>query len=170
MTSPTSQSKESYKNFTSTDPKKTHTHRPVTKQSIVSLLNPITQEGEKYNGFKGGNVGYGMPRGSGGARRAGGGAGQLLILYETACDTYLIDSVLPPPTSCCTQFANIAQSDPQAMCALVSGNFGSICNEPIDKARVIALPQFCNVKNPCNCKCLAESFRPMQGTAAGSAN
>jgi hypothetical protein len=79
----------------------------------------------------------------------------LISLYP--CLNYISGNVSAPPSSCCSQLASVVQTNPQCLCAALSGDSSSLGGVTIDKTRALALPQACNVKTPpaskCNCKC-----------------
>lgn len=81
----------------------------------------------------------------------------LISLYP--CLNYISGNVSAPPSSCCSQLASVVQSNPQCLCAALSGDSSSLGGVTIDKTRALALPQACNVKTPpaskCNCECSA---------------
>lgn len=84
-----------------------------------------------------------------------GCATTLISLYP--CLNYISGNVSTPPSSCCTQLASVVSSNPQCLCAALSGGSStSLGGVTIDKNRALALPQACNVKTPpaskCNCK------------------
>jgi hypothetical protein len=84
----------------------------------------------------------------------------LISLYP--CLNYISGNVSTPPSSCCSQLASVVQSNPQCLCAALSGDSSSLGGVTIDKTRALALPQACNVKTPpaskCNCKCSTKSL------------
>ena len=79
----------------------------------------------------------------------------LISLYP--CLNYISGNVSAPPSSCCSQLASVVQTNPQCLCAALSGDSSSLGGVTIDKTRALELPQACNVKTPpaskCNCKC-----------------
>uniref|UniRef100_K4AFU6 Bifunctional inhibitor/plant lipid transfer protein/seed storage helical domain-containing protein n=1 Tax=Setaria italica TaxID=4555 RepID=K4AFU6_SETIT len=75
----------------------------------------------------------------------------LISLYP--CLNYISGNVSAPPSSCCSQLASVVQSNPQCLCAALSGDSSSLGGVTIDKTRALALPQACNVKTPPASKC-----------------
>ncbi|PAN37485.1 hypothetical protein PAHAL_7G096200 [Panicum hallii] len=75
----------------------------------------------------------------------------LISLYP--CLNYISGNVSTPPSSCCSQLASVVQSNPQCLCAALSGDSSSLGGVTIDKTRALALPQACNVKTPPASKC-----------------
>jgi len=78
----------------------------------------------------------------------------LISLYP--CLNYISGNVSTPPSSCCSQLASVVQSNPQCLCAALSGDSSSLGGVTIDKTRALALPQACNVKTPPASKCNRE--------------
>jgi hypothetical protein len=74
-----------------------------------------------------------------------GCATTLISLYP--CLNYISGNVTSPPSSCCSQLASVVQSNPQCLCAALSGDSSSLGGVTIDKTRTLALPQACNVMN-----------------------
>ncbi|CAN6297484.1 unnamed protein product [Urochloa humidicola] len=74
----------------------------------------------------------------------------LISLYP--CLNYISGNVTSPPSSCCSQLASVVQSNPQCLCAALSGDSSSL-GVTIDKNRALQLPQACNVKTPPASKC-----------------
>ena len=99
----------------------------------------------------------------------------LISLYP--CLNYISGNVSTPPSSCCSQLASVVQSNPQCLCAALSGDSSSLGGVTIDKTRALGLPQACNVKTPpaskCNCECSTKPTPrrrpPVQCRAAGAA-
>ncbi|CAL4936422.1 unnamed protein product [Urochloa decumbens] len=75
----------------------------------------------------------------------------LISLYP--CLNYISGNVSAPPTSCCSQLANVVQTSPQCLCAALSGDSSALSGVTIDKTRALKLPQACNVKTPPASKC-----------------
>ncbi|KAG0547220.1 hypothetical protein BDA96_01G061000 [Sorghum bicolor] len=75
----------------------------------------------------------------------------LISLYP--CLNYISGNVSAPPSSCCSQLASVVQTNPQCLCAALSGDSSSLGGVTIDKTRALALPQACNVKTPPASKC-----------------
>ena len=71
---------------------------------------------------------------------------------------YISGNETSPTRTCCSQLATVVQSQPQCLCAAISGDSSSsIGGVTIDKTRALELPKACNVVTPpasrCNCKC-----------------
>ncbi|CAD6207038.1 unnamed protein product [Miscanthus lutarioriparius] len=75
----------------------------------------------------------------------------LISLYP--CLNYISGNVSAPPSSCCSQLASVVQTNPQCLCAALSGDSSSLGGVTIDKTRALELPQACNVKTPPASKC-----------------
>ncbi|PUZ36634.1 hypothetical protein GQ55_9G054000 [Panicum hallii var. hallii] len=75
----------------------------------------------------------------------------LISLYP--CLNYISGNVSTPPSLCCSQLASVVQSNPQCLCAALSGDSSSLGGVTIDKTRALELPQACNVKTPPASKC-----------------
>ncbi|ONM10196.1 Lipid transfer protein [Zea mays] len=75
----------------------------------------------------------------------------LISLYP--CLNYISGNVSAPPSSCCSQLASVVQTNPQCLCAALSGDSSSLGGVTVDKTRALQLPQACNVKTPPASKC-----------------
>ncbi|XP_062209455.1 non-specific lipid transfer protein GPI-anchored 5-like [Phragmites australis] len=100
----------------------------------------------------------------------------LVGLYP--CLNYISGNVSTPPASCCSQLSSVVQSQPQCLCAALSGDSSSLGGVSINKTRALELPQACNVKTPPASKCnpagggnapgAGTPTAPSSGTPAGA--
>ncbi|CAN6286553.1 unnamed protein product [Urochloa humidicola] len=91
----------------------------------------------------------------------------LISLYP--CLNYISGNVSAPPSSCCSQLASVVQTNPQCLCAALSGDSSSLGGVTIDKTRALALPQACNVKTPPASKCNSAGGGNAPGAATPTA-
>ncbi|CAN6281018.1 unnamed protein product [Urochloa humidicola] len=89
----------------------------------------------------------------------------LISLYP--CLNYISGNVTSPPSSCCSQLASVVQSNPQCLCAALSGDSSSL-GVTIDKTRALQLPQACNVKTPPTSKCNSAGGSNAPGAATAT--
>ncbi|KAL6893913.1 hypothetical protein ACP4OV_008011 [Aristida adscensionis] len=79
----------------------------------------------------------------------------LVGLYP--CLNYISGNASSPPASCCSQLKSVVQSQPQCLCAALSGDSSSLGGVTIDKTRALKLPQACNVVTPPASRCNSAS-------------
>lgn len=53
-----------------------------------------------------------------------------------------------PSSSCCSQLANVVQSQPQCLCSLLDGGASSSLGITINQTQALSLPAACNVHTP----------------------
>lgn len=70
----------------------------------------------------------------------------LISLYP--CLNYISGNVSTPPASCCSSLSSVVQSNPQCLCAALSGDSSALGGITIDKNRALQLPKACNVQTP----------------------
>ncbi|KAL6636773.1 hypothetical protein ACP70R_024345 [Stipagrostis hirtigluma subsp. patula] len=75
----------------------------------------------------------------------------LIGMYS--CLNYISGNASSPPASCCSQLKSVVQSQPECLCAALSGDSSSLGGVTIDKDRALKLPQACNVVTPPASKC-----------------
>ncbi|GJM96883.1 hypothetical protein PR202_ga13757 [Eleusine coracana subsp. coracana] len=83
--------------------------------------------------------------------QSGGCTSTLISLYP--CLNYISGNVSTPPASCCSSLSSVVQSNPQCLCAALSGDSSSLGGITINKDRALQLPKACNVQTPPASKC-----------------
>ncbi|XP_021291425.1 non-specific lipid-transfer protein-like protein At2g13820 isoform X2 [Herrania umbratica] len=89
-----------------------------------------------------------------------------VLITMAPCLNYVTGSSSTPSASCCSQLANVVQSQPQCLCMALNGG-GASLGVSINQTLALALPVLCNVKTPPVSKCNASS---PQGLPGGSAD
>ncbi|KAE9455010.1 hypothetical protein C3L33_13092, partial [Rhododendron williamsianum] len=87
-----------------------------------------------------------------GARAQSGCTSVLLSLAP--CLNYVTGASSSPSPSCCSQLANVVQSQPQCLCTALSGG-GSSLGISINQTLALQLPKACNVQTPPVSECNA---------------
>lgn len=70
-----------------------------------------------------------------------------VLLSLAPCLNYVTGASSSPSPSCCSQLANVVQSQPQCLCAALSGG-GSSLGISINQTLALQLPKACNVQTP----------------------
>ncbi|XP_015891523.3 non-specific lipid transfer protein GPI-anchored 5-like isoform X2 [Ziziphus jujuba] len=72
-----------------------------------------------------------------------------VMISLSPCLNYVTgnSSNTPPSSSCCSQLANIVQSQPQCLCSVLNGG-GSSLGVTINQTQALSLPSACNVQTP----------------------
>ena len=70
-----------------------------------------------------------------------------VLIGLSPCLNYITGNSSTPSSSCCSQLANVAQSQPNCLCAAVN-NGGAGLGIAINKTLALGLPEECNVKTP----------------------
>uniref|UniRef100_A0A7N0SYB7 Bifunctional inhibitor/plant lipid transfer protein/seed storage helical domain-containing protein n=1 Tax=Kalanchoe fedtschenkoi TaxID=63787 RepID=A0A7N0SYB7_KALFE len=68
------------------------------------------------------------------------------LLRLSPCLNFISGNSSSPSSSCCTQLANVVQSQPLCLCKALGG--GSIVGVTINRTRALELPGACDVKTP----------------------
>lgn len=58
-----------------------------------------------------------------------------------------------PSSSCCSQLANVVQSQPQCLCSVLDGGASSSLGITVNQTRALELPSACNVHTPPVSRC-----------------
>ncbi|XP_021291424.1 non-specific lipid-transfer protein-like protein At2g13820 isoform X1 [Herrania umbratica] len=77
-----------------------------------------------------------------------------VLITMAPCLNYVTGSSSTPSASCCSQLANVVQSQPQCLCMALNGG-GASLGVSINQTLALALPVLCNVKTPPVSKCNA---------------
>ncbi|XP_058212160.1 non-specific lipid transfer protein GPI-anchored 5-like [Rhododendron vialii] len=98
-----------------------------------------------------------------------------VLLSMAPCLNYVTGASSSPSPSCCSQLANVVQSQPQCLCTALSGG-GSSLGISINQTLALELPKACNVQTPPVSECNAANGPPTspvgspEGTPEESAN
>ncbi|KAF7146494.1 hypothetical protein RHSIM_Rhsim04G0200200 [Rhododendron simsii] len=77
-----------------------------------------------------------------------------VLLSLAPCLNYVTGASSSPSPSCCSQLANVVQSQPQCLCTALSGG-GSSLGISINQTLALELPKACNVQTPPVSECNA---------------
>ncbi|XWS53959.1 hypothetical protein CRYUN_Cryun10bG0045600 [Craigia yunnanensis] len=77
-----------------------------------------------------------------------------VLITMAPCLNYVTGSSPTPSASCCSQLANVVQSQPRCLCMVLNGG-GASLGVSINQTLALALPALCNVKTPPVSKCNA---------------
>ncbi|KDP21429.1 hypothetical protein JCGZ_21900 [Jatropha curcas] len=75
-----------------------------------------------------------------------------VLMGLSPCLNYVSGNSSTPSSSCCSQLANVVQSQPQCLCALLNGG-GSSVGISINQTLALSLPGACNVQTPPASRC-----------------
>ncbi|GMI89037.1 glycosylphosphatidylinositol-anchored lipid protein transfer 5 [Hibiscus trionum] len=75
-----------------------------------------------------------------------------VLITMAPCLNYVTGSSPNPSASCCSQLANVVQSQPRCLCTALNGG-GASLGVSINSTLALALPALCNVKTPPVSKC-----------------
>ncbi|XP_065859223.1 non-specific lipid transfer protein GPI-anchored 5-like [Euphorbia lathyris] len=75
-----------------------------------------------------------------------------VIIGLASCLNYVTGSSATPSASCCSQLANVVQSQPECLCTVLNGG-GSSIGVSINQTLALALPGACNVQTPPISRC-----------------
>ncbi|XVF28810.1 hypothetical protein REPUB_Repub15cG0063900 [Reevesia pubescens] len=90
-----------------------------------------------------------------------------VLITMAPCLNYVTGSSPTPSTSCCSQLANVVQSQPRCLCMALSGG-GASLGVSINQTLALALPALCNVKTPPVSKCNAADGPATAKSSSGS--
>ena len=74
------------------------------------------------------------------------------LVSLSPCLNYLSGNTSTPSSGCCSQLANVVQSQPQCLCEALNGG-GSSLGLSINQTQALALPEACNVQTPPTSRC-----------------
>ncbi|XWS13669.1 hypothetical protein CRYUN_Cryun36dG0058100 [Craigia yunnanensis] len=77
-----------------------------------------------------------------------------VIITMAPCLNYVKRSSPTPSAQCCSQLANVVQSQPRCLCMALNEG-GASLGVSINQTLALALPALCNVKTPPVSKCIA---------------
>ncbi|KAL4561118.1 hypothetical protein LXL04_033280 [Taraxacum kok-saghyz] len=87
----------------------------------------------------------------GGAMAQSSGCTSALVSLSP-CLNYLSGNTSTPSSGCCSQLANVVQSQPQCLCEVLNGG-GSSLGLSINQTQALAIPEACNVQTPPTSRC-----------------
>ncbi|KAL4387984.1 hypothetical protein GQ457_09G020190 [Hibiscus cannabinus] len=82
-----------------------------------------------------------------------------VLITMAPCLNYVTGSSPTPSASCCSQLANVVQSQPRCLCMVLGGG-GASLGVSINQTLALALPALCNVKTPPVSKCNGDGSSP----------
>lgn len=80
-----------------------------------------------------------------------------VLISMSPCLDYITGNSSTPASSCCSQLANVVKSQPQCLCAVVSGSGSSQLGININQTQAMALPNACKVQTPPVSRCSGSS-------------
>ncbi|KAK4405733.1 protein YLS3 [Sesamum angolense] len=75
-----------------------------------------------------------------------------VLISMASCLNYVSGSTPTPSTSCCSALANVVQTQPRCLCAIVNGGGGSL-GVNINQTLALGLPSACKVETPPISRC-----------------
>ncbi|XP_047337076.1 non-specific lipid transfer protein GPI-anchored 5-like [Impatiens glandulifera] len=84
------------------------------------------------------------------------------LLNLSPCLNYVMGNITTPSSPCCTQLANIVQSQPSCLCLLFNNNIGITINQTL----ALQLPGACNVQTPAISQCNAVANAPIASSSS----
>ncbi|XP_028555477.1 non-specific lipid transfer protein GPI-anchored 2-like isoform X2 [Dendrobium catenatum] len=89
---------------------------------------------------------------------------QSALLSLSPCLNFISGKATTPSSSCCTQLSSVVNSEPQCLCALLSGDVGSGLGISINKTQALELPTVCKVQTASISQCNTSSSPPSTGS------
>ncbi|KAI3469594.1 hypothetical protein Pfo_026257 [Paulownia fortunei] len=77
-----------------------------------------------------------------------------VLISMASCLNYVTGSATTPSSSCCSALANVVQTQPRCLCAIVNGGGGSL-GVNINQTLALQLPTVCKVETPPASRCNA---------------
>lgn len=78
-----------------------------------------------------------------------------VIIGLAPCLSYIAGNASTPSSSCCSQLANVVQSQPACLCSVLNGGASSL-GVTVNQTRALALPGACRVQTPAVSECNGE--------------
>lgn len=75
------------------------------------------------------------------------------LVSLSPCLNYVSGNSSTPSSSCCSQLANVVQSQPQCLCPFTGNGAGSPSGLNINQTLALALPAACNIQTPPVSRC-----------------
>ncbi|GKV48570.1 hypothetical protein SLEP1_g55370 [Rubroshorea leprosula] len=82
------------------------------------------------------------------------------VISLSPCLNYITGNSTTPSSSCCSQLANVVQSQPQCLCTVVNGGAASSLGISINQTLALSLPGACNVQTPPVSQCNGAASPP----------
>ncbi|GAB4836824.1 hypothetical protein Ancab_001739 [Ancistrocladus abbreviatus] len=89
-----------------------------------------------------------------------------VLITLSPCLNYISGNSSTPSSSCCSQLASVAKSQPECLCQVIKGS-GSSLGVSINETQALNLPSACNVQTPSVSRCSGASS-PTGSSAVGS--
>ncbi|KAI4368359.1 hypothetical protein MLD38_016925 [Melastoma candidum] len=87
-----------------------------------------------------------------------------VLLGLMPCLSFVTGGSSTPSTSCCSQLANVVQSQPRCLCVIVNSGNGASLGVTINQTLALSLPAACQVKTPPVSNCNAGSPKGSPGS------
>ena len=85
-----------------------------------------------------------------------------VLISMSSCLNYISGNSSSPASSCCSSLANVVNSQPQCLCAVLNSGAASSLGVSINQTRALELPKACNVQTPSASRCSGEFFMIFQ--------
>ncbi|XP_076928088.1 non-specific lipid transfer protein GPI-anchored 26-like [Bidens hawaiensis] len=90
------------------------------------------------------------------------------LVSLSPCLGYVSGNSSTPSTSCCSQLANVVQSQPRCLCVFTGDGNGAPTGLNINQTLALALPGACNIQTPPVSRCNVGANGPTSSTQADS--
>ncbi|KAD6120123.1 hypothetical protein E3N88_11394 [Mikania micrantha] len=90
------------------------------------------------------------------------------LVSLSPCLGYVSGNSSTPSTSCCSQLANVVQSQPQCLCVFTGDGSGAPPGLNINQTLALALPGACNIQTPPVSRCTEGANGPSSATPSNS--
>uniref|UniRef100_A0A7N0VAK7 Bifunctional inhibitor/plant lipid transfer protein/seed storage helical domain-containing protein n=1 Tax=Kalanchoe fedtschenkoi TaxID=63787 RepID=A0A7N0VAK7_KALFE len=89
-----------------------------------------------------------------------------VLISLTPCLSYITGNSSTASSNCCTQLANVVQSQPECLCQVLNGGASAIGLNNINQTLALTLPAVCNVQTPSisNCNSATPADSPAGST------
>ncbi|GJS19659.1 RNA-directed DNA polymerase, eukaryota, reverse transcriptase zinc-binding domain protein [Tanacetum coccineum] len=86
------------------------------------------------------------------------------LVSMSPCLSYVTGNSSTPTTTCCTQLANVVQSQPRCLCVFTGDGSGAPTGMNINQTLALALPSACNIQTPPVSRCTEGANGPTSST------
>ncbi|KAL7582531.1 non-specific lipid transfer protein GPI-anchored 5 [Lactuca sativa] len=90
------------------------------------------------------------------------------LVSLSPCLNYVSGNSSTPSSSCCSQLANVVQSQPQCLCPFTGNGAGSPSGLNINQTLALALPAACNIQTPPVSRCNDGASGPTSSTPSNT--
>ncbi|KAI3678898.1 hypothetical protein L6452_38202 [Arctium lappa] len=90
------------------------------------------------------------------------------LVSLSPCLSYVSGNSSTPSSTCCSQLANVVQSQPQCLCPFTGNGGGSPMGLNINQTLALALPGACNIQTPPVSRCDDGANGPTSSTPSES--